>query len=127
MAGDFAPVLMAAAEGRLVGASLEWKPGPSVCVVLTSQGYPGEYPTGKQITGVAAAEAAGVTVFQAGTRHLHGHLETSGGRVLGVTASGEDLESAIAAAYAGVSHIQFDGMHYRTDIGAKGIRKTARP
>ena len=123
MASDFVPALMAAAEGRLAGTTLEWQAGPSVCVVLASAGYPGAYETGKAITGIAAAEAKGATVFQAGTRHLHGHLETSGGRVLGVTASGADLGGAIAMAYEGVSHIRFEGMHYRRDIGAKGLKR----
>ena len=123
MASDFVPALMAAAEGRLAGTTLEWQAGPSVCVVLASAGYPGAYETGKAITGLAAAEAKGATVFQAGTRHLHGQLETSGGRVLGVTASGADLGEAIAVAYEGVSHIRFEGMHYRRDIGAKGLTR----
>jgi len=123
MANDLAPVLMAAAEGRLATQKIEWKPSPSVCVVLASAGYPGEYETGKEISGVPLADAAGATVFHAGTRHLHGRLETAGGRVLGVTASGDDLEAAIAAAYEGVSHIQFEGMQYRRDIGRKGIRR----
>jgi phosphoribosylamine--glycine ligase len=65
-------------------------------------------------------------VFHAGTRHLHGRLETAGGRVLGVTASGPDLESAIHAAYEAVSYIHFEGMHYRRDIGQKGLRKHMR-
>ena len=69
------------------------------------------------------AEAYGATVFHAGTRHLHGQLETAGGRVLGVTASGPDLESAIAEAYEGVKHISFEGMQYRKDIGQKGLNR----
>lgn len=125
MASDLAPVLEAAAEGRLAGQKIEWKTGPSVCVVLASEGYPGSYETGKEITGVEVADGGGAHVFHAGTRHLHGRLETAGGRVLGVTASGADLEGAIAAAYEGVSHIQFEGMHYRKDIGTKGLRRMA--
>ena len=125
MASDFVPALMAAAEGKLAGTKIEWKPGPSVCVVLTSGGYPGEYEAGKAISGITAAEVGGAAVFHAGTRHLHGHLETAGGRVLGVTASGATLTQAIRAAYAGVERIQFDGMHYRKDIGAKGLKRAA--
>jgi phosphoribosylamine-glycine ligase len=71
------------------------------------------------------AEAKGATVFHAGTRTLHGRLETSGGRVLGVTASGADLKAAIAAAYEGVRHIEFDGMHYRRDIASKGLKRAS--
>jgi phosphoribosylamine--glycine ligase len=121
MTGDLAAILMAAAEGGLAGHNFEWRPGPSVCVVLASGGYPGTFETGKEIRGIAEAEAAGASVFQAGTRMLHGRLETSGGRVLGVTASGPDLAQAIARAYTAAEHITFDGMHYRRDIGRKGL------
>ena len=123
MASDFVPVLEAAADGRLAGAKLDWRNGPSVCVVLASGGYPGAYPTGKTITGVAQAEATGATVFHAGTRLGAAGLETAGGRVLGVTASGGDLASAIAAAYRGVEQIDFEGMHFRRDIGQKGLER----
>ncbi len=121
MKSDFLPALLAAADGRLSGHTLEWHPGPSVCVVLASAGYPGGYETGKEILGVPQAEAHGAVVFQAGTRMLHGRLETAGGRVLGVTASGVDLPAAIGMAYESAAHIQFEGMHYRHDIARKGI------
>ncbi len=121
MESDFVPALLAASEGKLAGTKLEWRAGPSVCVVLTSAGYPGAYEAGKEIRGIQMAEANGVTIFHAGTRMLHGRLETSGGRVLGVTASGTDLPDAIATAYEGVRHIDFEGMHYRRDIGSKGL------
>jgi phosphoribosylamine--glycine ligase len=121
MESDFVPALLAASEGRLAGQKLAWNAGPSVCVVLASAGYPGAYESGKEIRGVQMAEAKGVTVFHAGTKMAHGRLETSGGRVLGVTASGADLPAAIAAAYEGVRHIEFEGMHYRRDIGSKGL------
>ena len=123
MVSDFAPVLLAAAEGRLDSVKLEWRAGPSVCVVMASGGYPGPYQTGKPIHGIEAAEAAGATVFHAGTRQGASGLETAGGRVLGVTAGGADLKSAIDAAYAGVRAIQFEGMHYRMDIGRKGLER----
>jgi phosphoribosylamine--glycine ligase len=113
---------MAAAEGRLTGHSFEWRTGPSVCVVIASGGYPGTFETGKEIRGVAEAEASGASIFQAGTRILHGRLETAGGRVLGVTASGSDLSQAITRAYTATEHIAFDRMHYRRDIGRKGLR-----
>jgi phosphoribosylamine--glycine ligase len=121
MESDFVPALLAASEGKLAGTKLDWRAGPSVCVVLTSAGYPGAYEAGKEIRGIQMAEAGGATIFHAGTRMLHGRLETSGGRVLGVTASGADLPAAIAAAYDGVRHIEFEGMHYRRDIGSKGL------
>jgi phosphoribosylamine--glycine ligase len=121
MASDFVPALMAAATGSLAGVTLEWHSGPSLCVVLASGGYPGPYETGKPIHGVEAAESTGATVFHAGTRIGAAGLETSGGRVLGVTAGGEDLPTAIARAYRAVEPIRFDGMHYRSDIGRKGL------
>jgi len=123
MASDFVPALMAAADGRVGSEKLEWRAGPSVCVVMTSGGYPGSYAAGKAIRGIEAAEAAGCTVFQAGTRLGWNGLETAGGRVLGVTAGGTDLPSAIALAYQGVQRIQFEGMHFRTDIGRKGLER----
>jgi phosphoribosylamine---glycine ligase len=121
MASDFVPILMAAAEGNLGSAKIEWRPGPSVCVVLASGGYPGSYETGKPISGIEAAEAAGATVFHAGTHMGAGGLETAGGRVLGVTAGGGDLRTAIDGAYEAARKIRFEGMHYRRDIGRKGL------
>jgi len=127
MESDFVPALMAAAEGRLREVKLAWRTGPSVCVVLASAGYPGAYQTGKPITGMAEAQAAGATIFQAGTRRGEsGALETAGGRVLGVTAGGPDLKTAIAGAYRAVEKIRFEGMHYRRDIGEKGLARHAR-
>jgi phosphoribosylamine--glycine ligase len=125
MESDFVPALLAASEGKLAGHKLAWHAGPSVCVVLASAGYPGAYETGKEIRGLQIAEAKGATVFHAGTRVAHGLLETNGGRVLGVTAAGTDLPAAIAAAYEGVRHIEFEGMHYRRDIASKGLRRNS--
>jgi phosphoribosylamine--glycine ligase len=127
MRTDLAPLLMAAARGALPPVTMEWTPGPSVCVVLASEGYPGAFPTGKPIHGIDAAEATGATVFQAGTRQRKRQnstaLETAGGRVLGVTASGYDLPAAIDNAYIAARLIHFEGMHYRTDIGRKGLKR----
>jgi len=124
MESDFVPALAAAAEGRLNGMKLAWRTGPSVCVVLASGGYPGAYETGKPIDGIQEAEATGATVFQAGTRTGEtGALETAGGRVLGVTAGGPDLKTAIGRAYAAVDKIHFEGMHCRRDIGHKGLKR----
>lgn len=123
MESDFLPALLAAAEGRLAGERLRWRAGPSVCVVLASGGYPGSFETGKAIRGIEEAESTGAVVFQAGTRQGAEGIETSGGRVLGVTAAGTDLASAIAAAYRGVDRVEFGGMHYRRDIGQKGLRR----
>lgn len=125
MQSDLAPVLLAAAEGKLASARIDWLAEPSVCVVLASGGYPGGYETGKPITGLEEAEASGAVVFQAGTRLGATGLETSGGRVLGVTARGRDLREAIRNSYVAVKQIRFDGMHYRTDIGRKGVSRTS--
>jgi phosphoribosylamine---glycine ligase len=125
MASDFVPALLAASQGALRDLKLEWRPGPSLCVVLASGGYPGAYESGKTIEGLDLAETHGTTVFHAGTQMRGDRLETAGGRVLGVTASGDTLPSAIDAAYAGVRQIRFDGMHFRTDIGHKGLRRRA--
>jgi phosphoribosylamine--glycine ligase len=123
MQTDLAPLLFAAAHGRLPDQTIEWKTGPSVCVVLASKGYPGAFAAGKPIHGIAEAEAIGATVFQAGTRHGSAGLETAGGRVLGVTASGADLTIAIDNAYAAARLIRFEGMHSRSDIGRKGLKR----
>jgi phosphoribosylamine--glycine ligase len=127
MASDFVPALMAAATGELAGVKLEWHRDPTVCVVLASGGYPGPFEAGKPIHGIADAEATGATVFHAGTRSDTAGLVTSGGRVLGVTARGGTLAQAIDHAYRGVHKIAFDGMHYRTDIGRKGLARATPP
>jgi phosphoribosylamine--glycine ligase len=123
MGGDFVPALMAAATGELRGMKLEWNPQPSVCVVMASGGYPGAFAVGKTIDGIDEAEKLGVTVFHAGTRKGGDGVETAGGRVLGVTASGSDLAGAISRAYSGIEKIRFEGMHFRKDIGKKGLRE----
>ena len=119
MDDDFAGTLARAAAGQLSATTLKWKPQPSVCVVVSAQGYPGKVRTGDAIT----INETDAQVFHAGTTIGPRGLETSGGRVLGVTASGPDLASAIANAYAGVDKIHFDGMHYRHDIGSKGLKR----
>lgn len=120
---DFGQALRAAAEGRLNEVNLRWKPDPSVCVVLCAENYPGTPRKGDPISGIDAAEATGATVFHAGTARIDNTIVTAGGRVLGVTASGPDLRAAIQAAYAAVDKIHFAGMHYRRDIGAKGLKR----
>jgi phosphoribosylamine---glycine ligase len=121
---DLSEILMASLEGQLAALGARWSPNPSVCVVLASKGYPGKSETGKEITGIDAAESlGGVKVFHAGTAFRNQKLLTSGGRVLGVTAVAEDLPQTIEQAYAAVSKVHFDGMHYRRDIGAKGLRR----
>jgi phosphoribosylamine---glycine ligase len=121
---DLLALLEAAATGRGLPPTLAWSPGTSVCVVMTSAGYPGRYETGRPITGVAAAAGLpGINVFHAGTAMAGDTLVTAGGRVLGVQASGPDAAAAIRAAYAAVERIRFDGAHYRRDIGHHALRR----
>ena len=121
---DLAELLVALSEDRLATLEPHWSPNPSVCVVLASRGYPGKPEVGKVITGIEAAETrGGVKVFHAGTKFQDFHLLSTGGRVLGVTATAEDLPGAIACAYSAVSKINFEGMHFRRDIGAKGLKR----
>lgn len=123
ISGDLLPSLEAAATGDLAGSAIRWSPSPSVCVVLAAHGYPGDPRKGDRISGIEAAEALGATVFQAGTRSGAAGLLTAGGRVLGVTASGLDLRSAISNCYRAVSRIHFEGMQFRRDIGQKGLKR----
>ncbi|MDQ6701035.1 MAG: phosphoribosylamine--glycine ligase [Acidobacteriota bacterium] len=116
---DFAEILTACARGDASSCVLKYSGRPAVCVVLASGGYPGVFASGLPIAGIDAAEAAGSTVFHAGTRMGPSGLETAGGRVLGVTASGDNLHGAMSTVYAGVSKIRFPGMHYRTDIARR--------
>jgi phosphoribosylamine---glycine ligase len=119
---DWGEALMAAARGALRAEHLQWSPNPAACVVLASQGYPGEYATGLKITGVE--EVNNAHVFQAGTKHsLDGDLITAGGRVLGVTARGANLKTALDNVYAAIGHIHFEGMQYRKDIGFRGLKR----
>ena len=123
---DLAEVLEDVAAKRLDPSKLCWKAGASVCVVLTSGGYPGKFETGKNIEGLTIVKRyKGVEVFHAGTKLVGDLLVTSGGRVLGVTAVGDSLEEALALAYRAAEKIQFNGMHYRKDIGAQVGRVTA--
>ena len=121
--GDFAETLLVLAKGELQPDMLSWKSGASVCVVACSAGYPGDYVTGKVITGLEEAEVTGTKVFHAGTEERNGKLVTLGGRVLGITAGGSDLKSAAKAAYEAASKIHFEGIHYRKDIAGKGLRR----
>jgi len=121
MESDFVEPLFAAAHGTLDEGELKWREDPSVCVVMAAAGYPGTVRTGDPITGIE--KVTGATVFHAGTKMVNNVLATSGGRVLGVTAGGDTLRSAIDHTYAEVRKIHFDGMHYRSDIGQKGLKR----
>jgi phosphoribosylamine--glycine ligase len=112
-------LILACIEQRLGDMPpIAWKQGAAATVVAASGGYPGEYAKGQVITGFEAAQTAGATVFHAGTRlNAAQKVVTDGGRVLNVTGLGEDFREALAQAYAGIEHIQFDQMYYRRDIG----------
>ena len=121
MKSDFVPLLWAAAHGDLGSSEIEWRSEASVCVVLAAEGYPGQVRIGDPVEGLSRVSNA--TIFHAGTKMVGNVLTTSGGRVLGVTSGGPDLRSAIANTYADVEKIHFDGMHYRHDIGQKGLKR----
>jgi phosphoribosylamine--glycine ligase len=121
---DFALLCDYLCAGRLADYDASWSGAAAVCVVLASGGYPGSYEKGRLITGIEMAEEdRSIVVFHSGTSQEGGSFYTKGGRVMGVTALREDLSSAVMAAYEAVNKIYFDGMHYRRDIGAKGLRK----
>ncbi len=120
---DLVDLLEASASGTLGAQELKWRPESAVCVVMASQGYPGNYDKGKVIHGLeAAGSMPNVKVFHAGTRQESGEIVTSGGRVLGVTAWAADLASSRTGAYAAVESVRFEGAHWRTDIGSKGLK-----
>ena len=115
---DLIEVIEATVDGRLDSVELEWDPRPALCVVMASGGYPKAYENGKVITGLDdAAALEDVKVYHAGTRQLETKVVTDGGRVLGITASGDTLAQARERAYAAVDCIQFDNAHCRRDIG----------
>jgi phosphoribosylamine--glycine ligase len=117
---DLVELFDASVNGTLAKHELKWNPMASVCVVMASGGYPGNYPKGKPILGLAeAAKLPNTKVFHAGTALKDGQIVTNGGRVLGVTALGKDLKAAQVAAYAAVEKIHFEGAHFRRDIAAK--------
>jgi len=120
---DFAAFLYEAARGHADEKLLRFRADPSVCVVMASPGYPAKPRTGQVIEGIEAAEANGATVFHAGTRATPEGIVTAGGRVLGVTHSGASLAAAIHNTYEAVKKIRFEGMHYRSDIGRKGLSR----
>ena len=124
MESDLLDAIEASIDGRVSEGDFRWMPQPAVCVVMSSGGYPGSYEMGMHITGIEDADRMyGVKVFHAGTNRRDGGYYTSGGRVLGVTAHGRDLPEAVNRAYDAVMKIRFDGMHYRKDIAARGLKQ----
>lgn len=115
---DLMDIFLAIYEERLAELDIEWKNGAAACVVMASGGYPQKYQTGLPITGLDKnGQTSAATIYHAGTKKENDAYLTAGGRVLGVTATGENLEAALSTAYDAVKQISFDGCHYRTDIG----------
>ena len=121
---DLVDVLEACIDGRLSDTEMRWGHGASACVVASSSGYPGSYKTGLPITGLTdAAQTPGVQVFHSGTARAMDQIVTSGGRVLGVAATGDSLALALDRAYQALSQIHFEGIYYRRDIGHRALRR----
>ena len=121
METDIIPLFEACIDGTLGQCQVNWKNKSSVCVVMTAEGYPGTYQKGEIISGLQNANSTPeVVVFHAGTKEKDGKVLTNGGRVLGVTATGANTESAIQRAYDAVGKVNWRGVHYRKDIGSRG-------
>jgi phosphoribosylamine--glycine ligase len=124
---DLLSVMLDCAQGQMNPASVIWKTKSAATVVLASGGYPRQYETGFPISGIDAVNALETCrVYQAGTRVQENEILTSGGRVLCVTALGDDLKLALQNAYKGVAKIQFSGAQYRRDIGQRSLSKGHR-
>ena len=115
---DLIEILEAIREERLAALPIEWAEEACACVVMASGGYPAAYRKGLPITGLdAQGQCADAEVFHAGTAYRDGRFVTNGGRVLGITARGSDVEEALRRAYTAVETIDFENAHYRRDIG----------
>jgi phosphoribosylamine---glycine ligase len=125
---DIVPLLVEAAAGQIKNSKLEWSKEPAVCVVLASKGYPDSPETGKSIKGLEALRGErDVIVYHAATSKENGDIVTVGGRVLGVTALGANLDAAVARAYEAVGKVSFEGMQYRKDIGKRALARLHAP
>ncbi len=113
---DLVDIIEAVVEHRLDQIQVAWQDHSAVCVVLTSEGYPGSYQTGLPITGLPQSPSQNPVVFHAGTAKKDQAMVTSGGRVLGITALADTIRNAQTQAYAALAPIQFEGCYYRSDI-----------
>lgn len=120
---DLAELLLAVTDERLSEYEMNWSKDPAVSVIVASGGYPGKCATGFEITGLDAAQKAGVQIFHAGTALKDGRIVNSGGRVLGVVARGRSVAEAIEKAYRGVDLIRFDGCFSRRDIAYRALAR----
>jgi len=118
---DLAEIVLSIIDGELELENIEWKDEFAVCVILASDGYPGDYEKGKDISGLDRIKDAAF-IFHSGTKLENGRFKTNGGRVVGVTGKESSLEKAISKAYSAVDKIRFYGMQYRRDIGKKGMK-----
>ncbi len=122
MKSDILPLLEAGLSGEMGRINPSWDERASVCVVMASRGYPGSYEKGKEIKGLEEAQRLkDVVIFHSGTERRDSRFYTAGGRVLGVTSLGRTIKEAIEKAYGAVSHIRWEGVYYRKDIGAKAL------
>lgn len=120
---DLVDIMEAIYDHKLSELNVEWAEGSCACVIMASGGYPLSYPKGIEIKGLdAKGQVDGAQVFHAGTKLADGKFLTSGGRVLGVTAKGLTLNSALEKAYQGVEKITFEGAHFRKDIGQRALK-----
>ena len=118
---DLLHIAEACADGRLAEVDVKWKPGAAACVVLASEGYPGKYPGGREISGLESPLDHAV-IFHAGTKTIDGKVVTAGGRVLAVTGWGDTIAEALRRAYAAAERVRFEGMQYRRDIGYRAFQ-----
>ena len=128
MRSDLVPILQGVAEGHLKESKIDWVKEPAACVVLAAKGYPDAPETGQEIHGLDTLKnEPDVFVYHAATGLRDGKLVTVGGRVLGVTALGSNLDAAVQRAYQAIGKIKFDGMSYRKDIGQRALAKLHAP
>ena len=119
---DLLEIMDACATGNLADKKISWKKEVAVCVVLASGGYPKSYKKNLPIDGITKAKSLGAQIFHAGTAEVDGKIFTSGGRVLGVTVTAENIRAAIEKVYKCVEVIRFENMHYRKDIAARALK-----
>jgi len=128
MRSDIVPILQGVAEGQLKETKIDWAKEAAVCVVVTARGYPDAPETGHPISGLEDLQGlSDVMVFHAATARRDDKIVTVGGRVLGVTALGANLDAAVQRAYGAVKKVSFEGMHYRKDIGQKALARLHAP